>query len=155
MILIALGSNLGNREENLAAARAALIAYDITEIATSSIRETPALMPPNAPAEWNIPFLNQVIAIETHHTPDDLLVCLKHIESELGRNQRAHWAPREIDLDIVAFDDVLMVTDHLTLPHPQMDLRRFVLEPIAEIAPQWKHPVFDKTAREMLMELPL
>ncbi len=153
MILIGLGGNLGNREANLSAAVAALVAYDVTVVAASALHETPALLPENAPADWDMPYLNQVIAVETHLAPEELLICLKHIEVELGRTPRARWAPREIDLDILSYNDVLMVSDHLTLPHPHMDTRAFVLEPIVEIAPQWRHPVFNKTARELLAEL--
>jgi len=153
VILIALGSNLGRREEFLASARSALVAYDITVTAESAIHETPALLPEGAPAEWNIPYLNQVIAIETHFGPMELLTCLKHIEAELGRNPASRWAPREIDLDLLAYDDMLMVTDFLTLPHPHLDVRAFVLRPLMEIAPRWRHPVFDKTPAEMLAEL--
>jgi 2-amino-4-hydroxy-6-hydroxymethyldihydropteridine diphosphokinase len=154
MILLGLGSNLGNREANLEAARAALVAYDIAEVIASGIYETPALMPEGAPEDWNIPFLNQVIAIETHHAPEALLICLKNIEAELGRAPRSRWAPREIDIDILAYEDQVIITDSLVLPHPHMDVRRFVLEPLAEIAPGWRHPVLEKTAKEMLAELP-
>jgi len=154
MILIGLGSNLGDREANLAAARGALIAYDVNEIAASEIHETPALMPEGAPEEWNIPYLNQVIAVETHLSPQELLICLKNIEAELGRKPSARWAPREIDLDILTYHDELIVTDDLVIPHPQLDARRFVLAPMREIAPDWKHPIFEKTVREMLAELP-
>ena len=153
MIYLALGSNLGNREEYLAQARAVLVAFDIELVKVSSIRETPALMPLGAPPAWNIPFLNQVIAVKTHLAPLDLLAVMKHIESELGRKPEARWAPREIDIDIIAYDDVVMVEEMLTLPHPQMDARRFVLEPLAEIAPEWVHPVLGKNVRELLREL--
>lgn len=152
MILLALGSNLGDREAYLASARGALVGYDITLIAASGIHETPALMPEGAPAEWNTPYLNQVIQVETHHAPEDLLACIKHIEQELGRTPRARWAPREIDIDILAYHDVVMITEHLVLPHPQMDVRPFVLTPLAEIAPHWRHPVLDKNTRELLAE---
>jgi 2-amino-4-hydroxy-6-hydroxymethyldihydropteridine diphosphokinase len=154
MILIGLGSNLGEREEMLAQARIALEAFDMVVVAASAIYETPALMPEGAPAEWNIPFLNQVVAVNTHHGPEDILTCLKHIELELGRAPRARWAPREIDLDLLAYHDSIVMTDYLTVPHPQMDERRFVLAPLCEIAPEWRHPVLDKTARELLAELP-
>jgi 2-amino-4-hydroxy-6-hydroxymethyldihydropteridine diphosphokinase len=153
MILLALGSNLGDREANLAAARASLIAFDITVTEVSGIHETPALMPGGAPESWNMPYLNQVIAVETHLAPAELLVCLKHIESELGRRPGERWAPREIDIDILAYGDALVLTDALTIPHPHLDARDFVLRPLAEIAPNWRHPVLGKTVREMLAEL--
>ncbi|MDX2094560.1 MAG: 2-amino-4-hydroxy-6-hydroxymethyldihydropteridine diphosphokinase [Alphaproteobacteria bacterium] len=154
MILLALGSNRGKREEFLAQARTVLAFYDVQIVAASGIHETPALMPEGAPDDWNRPFLNQVIRVETHLRPHDLLACVKLIESELGRTPEARWAPREIDIDILAYDDVLVVDAILTLPHPQMDIRRFVLAPLCEIAPDWRHPVLDKTARELLAELP-
>jgi 2-amino-4-hydroxy-6-hydroxymethyldihydropteridine diphosphokinase len=154
MILLALGSNRGKREEFLAQARAVLVAYDIEIIAQSSIHETPALMPEDAPADWDMPFLNQVIAVRTHLTPHALLACIKVMEAELGRKPGSRWAPREIDIDIVAYGELLVVDEILTLPHPQMDVRRFVLAPLCEIAPEWRHPVLGKTARELLAELP-
>ena len=155
MILLALGSNLGEREAYLAQARTVLEMFDVEVRRASSIIETPALMPEGAPADWNIPYLNQVLAVKTHLAPMDLLSCIKHIESDLGRKPHSRWAPREIDIDILAYDDVLMVDDVLTLPHPQMDTRRFVLEPLREIAPEWTHPVLGKTAKELLAELPV
>ncbi len=153
MIFLALGSNQGNREEFLAQARTVLMAYDVEIIVASSIHETPALMPEGAPDEWDVAFLNQVIAVKTHLTPHELLACVKLIEQELGRKPTARWAPREIDIDIIAYDEQLIVDEMLTLPHPQMDIRRFVLAPLCEIAPDWVHPVLHKTARELLAEL--
>ena len=153
MILIALGSNLGNREDYLVQARTVLEMFDVSIRRESSILETPALMPEGAPADWNIPYLNQVLRVDTHLAPLDLLSCLKHIEADLGRKLASRWAPREIDMDILAYNDVVMVEDVLTLPHPHMESRRFVLMPLAEIAPLWLHPIYGKTAAEMLAEL--
>lgn len=153
MILLALGSNLGNREEMLAAACTALALHDVEVVQQSRMVETPALMPEGAPAEWNIPFLNQVLVVKTHLAPRELLAVVKHIEADLGRKPAARWAPREIDIDILAYDEVLMVEDALTIPHPALDERRFVLEPLTQIAPQWRHPVLGKTAAEMLEDL--
>ena len=153
MIFIALGSNLGNREEYLAQARTALMLHDVDIVAQSAVIETPALLPEGAPAEWNVPYLNQVVRVETQLDPRELLTCLKLIEGDLGRKDRPHWAPREIDLDLLCYGDEIVVTDHLTVPHPQMDTRAFVLRPLVEIAPHWRHPVLGKTAAELLAEL--
>ena len=153
MILLALGSNLGNREEFLAEARGLLEVFDVEVRRISSIIETPALMPEGAPADWNIPYLNQVISVKTHLSPMQLLSVIKHIETDMGRKPHARWAPREIDIDILAYDDVVMVDDALTIPHPALDERRFVLAPLAEIAPDWVHPVIGKSATQLLAEL--
>ncbi len=153
MILLGLGGNLGNREEYLAQARTVLGMFDVTIVRESRLIETRALVPEGAPAEWNIPFLNQVIAVETHLPPGELLSVIKHIETDLGRKPAARWAPREIDIDILAYDDVVMVVEALTIPHPSLDERQFVLEPLVEIAPDWMHPVLGKTAKEMLEAL--
>ena len=150
MILLALGSNLGKREKFLTQAIALLELFDIEVRRISPIHETRALMPEGAPADWNIPFLNQVISVRTHLSPHNLLTCIKDIERELGRKPEARWAPREIDIDIIAYDDVVMVDEDLTLPHPDMDQRRFVLEPLSEIAPEWLHPVLGQTVGELL-----
>jgi 2-amino-4-hydroxy-6-hydroxymethyldihydropteridine diphosphokinase len=154
MILIALGSNLGDRADYLAQARVALEGHDIEISSASSIIETPALVPEGAPGEWNVPYLNQVVRVRTALNPMALLMCLKLIEHDLGRQERATWAPREIDLDLLAYGDEIILTERLVLPHPQMDNRAFVLKPLAEIAPHWRHPVLEKTAAELLAELP-
>jgi 2-amino-4-hydroxy-6-hydroxymethyldihydropteridine diphosphokinase len=154
MIFLALGSNLGDREEYLAQARTVLEMFDVELVKESRIVETPALMPEGAAADWNIPYLNQVIQVRTHLQPRELLSVIKHIEADLGRKPHERWAPREIDIDILAYDEVVMVEEALMLPHPHMDTRRFVMGPLAEIAPDWVHPVLAKTARELLAELP-
>lgn len=154
MILIGLGSNLGARTQNLAAAIAALVAYDCTLVAASGVVETLALLPPGAPSSWDMPYCNQVIRITTALPPHALLLCLKAIESDLGREPgRPRWAPREIDLDLLAYEDRIIVDDLLTLPHPALEERRFVLAPLCEIAPQWIHPVLGQSARQLLARL--
>ena len=114
MILVALGSNLGDRAGQLTRARQMMNAQGMNIVAESSLHETPALMPENAPESWNIPFLNQVVQVETTASAVEVLAQLKAIEVALGRTPRERWAPREVDLDIIAYDAVSYT--HLTLP---------------------------------------
>ena len=153
MILLGLGSNLGDRANQLTQAKAALRARQIDVVAESSIHETPALMPDGAPESWDIAFLNQVIVVKTTLPPLQLLEQLKAIEVELGRTPRDRWAPREIDLDIVAYDDVVLNDATLQLPHPHMHTRRFVMAPLVEIAADWVHPALHKTSAQLLAEI--
>lgn len=150
MILLALGSNIGDREGFLQRAREALEAVGVRMVRQSRLMETPALLPENAPAEWNIPFLNQVVEVATNHSPEALLACAKSIEAGLGRTDRGRWGPREIDIDVLAYHEERRDTPQLQLPHPGIASRDFVLKPLAEIAPQWRHPVTGLTPREML-----
>lgn len=149
-----MGGNQGQREAMLDRARAALGANGVLVLRTSGVFETPALMPDGAPASWNQPFLNQVIEVECSKDPVGLLDLVKAIETQLGRRPAARWAPRPIDIDIVAFGDLVINSDVLTLPHPRMHSRRFVLEPLCEVAPQWEHPVLRQTACALLAALP-
>lgn len=153
MILVALGSNVGDRRRHFAAAHVALAQQGVAIIRHSSIIETPALLPPEAPAEWNQPFINQVVQVETALPPLALLGVLKKIEAEIGRLDRGHWGPREIDLDLLSYDAFVIDSATLTLPHAQLHRRDFVLKPIMEIAPDWTHPLLGLTAQEMLAAL--
>lgn len=153
MILIALGSNLGDRMAHLKRACTALEAAGIRIVKHSAIREAAALLPENAPVDWDRPFLNQVVGAVTEQSPESLLVVLKSIETALGRIERGHWAPREIDLDLIACHDIIMDTPTLQLPHPRLQERLFVLEPLAEIAPGWRHPRLQKTVHELIAAL--
>ena len=153
MIFIALGSNLLDRNAMLARARAAMSANGVLIIKESSILEVPALLAPNAPIEWNRPFLNQLVEVITTLPPLELLQTLKMIERDLGRKDRGYWAPREIDLDLIAYDQIIIKSDVLTLPHARLHERRFVLEPMHEIAPEWEHPLYKRTAGELLAVL--
>ena len=153
MILLGLGSNIGDRESYLGRALALLAANDIRVIRASSLVETPALLPEGAPAEWDIAYLNQVVAVETKKSSIGLLASIKVIEQQLGRMDRGRWSPREIDIDILSYHDETIDSVALTLPHTHMHNRMFVLQPLAEIAPDWVHPTLHKTAMEMLRVL--
>jgi len=154
MIILALGSNVGDRLGNLSQAVYELSSF-ISDIKTSSIYETDALLPNNAPEEWDIPFFNMVITGKTEITPQELLKKAKEIEEKIGRNLDSEfWSPRVIDIDIIAYDDLLINHDELTIPHKLTFQRDFVLYPLAEVAPNWQNPVqgenFGNSALELL-----
>ncbi|MGH9615485.1 MAG: 2-amino-4-hydroxy-6-hydroxymethyldihydropteridine diphosphokinase [Acidobacteriaceae bacterium] len=146
---IALGSNLGERERTLRSAIDAL--RQLGEVsAISSFYETAPVGPVAQPD-----FLNAVVALKTVLPPQKLMQELLRIEQQHGRDRSASVpkGPRTLDLDLLAHGNVVMETSTLTLPHPAMETRRFVLEPLAEIAPAWRHPVSRKTAAELLASL--
>lgn len=109
--------------------------HAIRLLLSSPVYETPALLPADAPAEWDIAFLNQVIAVETVLEPHALLDVLKAVEAHLGRQARGHWGPREIDCDLLLHGDAVVDSERLVVPHPRMHERRFVMQPLSDIAP--------------------
>ncbi len=100
--------------------------------------------------EW---FVNGVVLLETPLSPEDLMDQLLRIETLMGRERTFKWGPRIIDLDLLSYDRLIMNTPHLILPHPFLEKRRFVLEPMAEIAPDYVHPVLQKTMARLKDEL--
>lgn len=98
-------------------------------------------------------FLNGVVSLETSLSPHTLLHTLKDIEISIGRQHRTHWGPREIDMDILIYNDLCLQTPDLTIPHPEMHLRRFVLAPLAEIAPNLSHPILNKSILSLLLSV--
>ena len=148
--LVSLGSNEGNREEKLEAAAARLAAHPrIGLVARSSWRETaPIGGPPEQAA-----FLNGAVKLETSLPPHDLLGHLHEIENELGRRRAERWGPRPIDLDLLLYDELILTTPELVLPHPRMAWRRFVLEPAAEVAGSMIHPTIRWTLARLLAHL--
>jgi 2-amino-4-hydroxy-6-hydroxymethyldihydropteridine diphosphokinase/dihydropteroate synthase len=139
-IYLGLGSNLGDRRGNLARALAMLPSHGVTVQRVSPVVESPAMLPDDAPADWNQPFLNLVASCSTGRTPADVLAALKLIERELGRTDRGRWAPRPIDLDILLWGRETLATPLLTVPHPGISERAFVLAPLAALAPQLTIP---------------
>lgn len=147
---LALGANVGHREKNITAALNALEATrELRVVKVSSIYETD---PVGGPQDQN-KFLNAVAQVSTTLEADRLLAVCRRIEESLGRKRDEHWGPRTIDLDILLFDDEIHSSAELTIPHPMMHERRFVLEPLAEIAPNVMHPMLEQSARELLKQV--
>lgn len=139
MILFGLGSNLGDRKANLEAALRAL--EEVAQVLrVSSVYESAALLPEGAPEAWDIAYYNIVVSAESALEPQALLAEVKRIEQALGRKDVGRWGPRLIDIDILAHGDTQLQSDALTLPHAEMLGRDFVMLPLAEIAPHWRHP---------------
>ena len=147
-VFIGIGSNLGNREENCR--KALRLISEKAGIVTrqSSIYETRPWGVENQP-----PFFNMAAEADTLADPRTLLSILKVIEKELGRTESPRWGPRTLDLDILFYDDLVIDTPELRIPHPLMHMRKFVLQPLSEIAPDKVHPILKKTVKELLSEL--
>lgn len=143
-VWLALGSNLGDRLANLGAAVAAL-APEARLLRASPVYETPPWGYTDQPA-----FLNQVVQVETGLPPAGLLKKLKRIEAGLGRRATFRNGPRLIDLDILFYDDLILEAPGLVIPHPHLAERAFVLVPLADLAPDWPHPVLKKSVRTLL-----
>ena len=144
---ILLGSNMGNRKQFLNKAIKQITEQYGSLVKESSIYETAAWGNTKQAA-----FLNQVIFIETKHSPDDLMKSLLEIETGLGRIRTEKYGPRTIDLDILFFDELIYHSSTVTLPHPALQDRRFVLIPLAELSPRKIHPVYQKTISRLLKE---
>jgi 2-amino-4-hydroxy-6-hydroxymethyldihydropteridine diphosphokinase len=149
---LSLGSNVGDREAHL---RDALLRLGVAghAVAVSSFYETEPVEFTRQP--W---FLNCAVALETGQTPRQLMATILHIEEEIGRRRVQKKGPRSIDIDILIFlsgetEHAIIDSGELTIPHPAMQQRRFVLEPLAQIAPDLLHPILKKTIRELRDEL--
>lgn len=154
--IVALGANLGERELTFQRAIAAIAATIGPVISTSRFYDTEPLVLPGS-ADEQPPYLNAVIVVESSLPPAPTLAALQQIERDLGRDRAAEevrWGPRIIDLDIVAIGALQLTAPGLTVPHPEMHKRRFVLEPMLEVAPEWIHPEFGANVETLLAALP-
>lgn len=142
---IAIGSNLGDKVDNVKKA-ASLVADGVkaTLVAMSSLYETEPWGIKEQPA-----FVNAVMEVETVLSPTELLAHTSAVEAKMGRQRELRWGPRTIDLDIIFYDGLVTEESALTIPHPRAHERAFVMVPLAEIAPDLKHPVLGKKAAEI------
>ena len=143
---VALGSNLGDKEANLRRALELLIERGVEIVKTSTFISTEPYGVTDQPT-----FLNGVCEVRTSLEPLALLHILLAIEQEMGRVRLRHWGERNIDLDLLLYEDVVMDTPELKLPHPDMQNRDFVLLPLAEIAPALIHPTLRKNISELVI----
>jgi dihydroneopterin aldolase / 2-amino-4-hydroxy-6-hydroxymethyldihydropteridine diphosphokinase len=146
-IYLGLGSNLGDRKRNLEESIRQINEFSIIK-KSSSIYETEPWGLKDQPK-----FLNQVILAETNLTPKKLLMRLKTIEQKMGRKKTVLYGPRLIDLDILFYDDLMMKTPDLIIPHPHITERAFVLVPLAEIVPNMIHLQYNKTIKALLQDV--
>ncbi len=151
-IVIALGSNRPHRRYGapaavIVAAMSAMEASGIAIIRRSRIYRTRPIGPSSRE------YANAAVAVATQLNPERLLETLHHIESDFGRRRQRRWGARVLDLDLVAYDQEVRGAGKLKLPHPELAVRDFVLSPMLEVAPDWRHPVLNLTVRQMYARL--
>ena len=148
-VYIGVGSNLGNKYENIRQARNLL--HESSGVSVLKVSDLYTTEPfGNVPQE---DFLNCVFKIETSLNPEELLAFLNNVESALKRERTIHWGPRTLDLDILFYDDLVIKTKKLTIPHPGIEKRLFVLIPLNDLIPDYIHPVLKKTCKALEAEL--
>ncbi len=148
VVYLGIGSNLGDKRDNCLSALERLSSKGVSISKRSGLYETPPWGVEDQPD-----FVNMAVEAETGMSPEELLGTLKEIEKEMGREVGIRWGPRLIDLDVLLYDDRIIQSKDLVIPHPLLHKRDFVLIPLAEISPERVHPVLNKTIRELTREL--
>ena len=147
--VVSLGSNMGDSE---AFVKNAIREFSLCESIENLKESTLVKTRPYGYTE-QADFINGVIIFDTFFSADELLKFMQALEKKAGRERKIHWGPRTLDLDLVFYDDKIISTENLTVPHPDMQNREFVLKPLCEVAPWYVHPVFHKRADILLKEL--
>lgn len=142
-IYLALGSNIGDKQKNINQA-ITLLEHQVNNITIAKRYETKPMYYENQEH-----FLNTALRGETTLSPQELLTFVKNIEEQLGRKKRFRNGPREIDIDILFYDNLIVNEDHLQIPHPRIQERDFILKPLMDISPNYTHPVLKKTIKEL------
>ena len=154
-VVLGLGSNLGDRLNYLELAISE-VKKIMGNIRLSTIHQTKAALLENSPKEWDLDFLNMAVRGETTLSPHELLESIKNIEFIIGRKHTERWAPREIDIDILAYGEKV-ITEKLVIPHQFLLERSWAIIPLSEVYPEWKYPVSGKyyqlSAKELVVKL--
>lgn len=148
-VYLLLGGNLGDRLAYLQQASASINTHVGQVVRQSKVYQTAAWGKTDQPN-----FLNQVLEVQTELRPELVLQRVNSIEQELGRKRLEHWGARVIDIDILFYDDLVMQTQRLSIPHPQLHLRRFTLLPLFELAPDLEHPLLQQSIKLLLEQCP-
>jgi dihydroneopterin aldolase/2-amino-4-hydroxy-6-hydroxymethyldihydropteridine diphosphokinase len=148
-VYLGIGSNLGDKENNLNTAIHMLEADEQCRVRKVS---SFIITAPVGGVEQE-DFLNGALELKTLRTPEELLELITTIDTKLERIRTIHWGPRTIDLDILYYDNQIIETDRLTIPHPEIQNREFVLKPMCELSPGLRHPIFNKTIQQLYQEL--
>ena len=149
LVYVGMGSNVGDREEQILRAVHEMRSFSRVKKISTLIETLPQGVAYAEPK-----FMNAVVELETDFDPKEVMQELLRIEEDMGRVRSEPGAPREIDLDLLSYDAETIESSELTIPHPRMHERRFVLGPLAELNPQWKHPVLGASIQDLLAKLP-
>jgi 2-amino-4-hydroxy-6-hydroxymethyldihydropteridine diphosphokinase / dihydropteroate synthase len=153
-IFLSLGSNLGDRRENLRQAIGLLEARGLKRLRVSPVVESPALLPDDAPADWNMPYLNLALEGDVSCEPRQLRAWIVDIQTRMGRGDASRWAPRPMDIDVLLWGDARIEEGGLRIPHADLHLRNFVLTPLVALEPRLTVPGLDgKTVLDLSREL--
>jgi 2-amino-4-hydroxy-6-hydroxymethyldihydropteridine diphosphokinase len=145
-VYLGLGTNLGDRLKNLEIAITSIAEKVGEPYAYSSIYQTAAWGNTNQPD-----FLNMVVGVKTNLKPENLLETTQQIELQMGRERKEHWGERIIDIDILFYEEIVLLSGNLSIPHPYIVDRKFVLAPLIELIPDFKHPILKQTVEELYL----